>query len=67
MKLLVAFLRLIRSLNLLFIAMTQVLFQHAIVETVLDKAGAPRVLSNAHFILLVVSSRLVISSMTIST
>ncbi len=59
MKLLVAFLRLIRVLNLLFIAMTQVLFQHAIVETLLNKANAPRVLSNTHFILLVVSSLLI--------
>lgn len=59
MKLLVAFLRLVRLLNLLFIAITQVLFQYAIVQPVLKKADAPSALIYPQFILLVISSLLI--------
>jgi len=59
MKLLVAFLRLVRSLNLLFIAMTQFLFQYSIVLPILENAGAPPALSTLQFILLVVTSVLI--------
>jgi len=59
MKLLVAFLRLIRLLNLLFIAMTQVLFRYAIVQPIQEEAGIISILSDAQFILLVISSVLI--------
>jgi 4-hydroxybenzoate polyprenyltransferase len=56
MKLIVAFLRLIRSLNLLFIALTQILFQYCIILPSLKRAGALPELSNFHFALLVIAS-----------
>jgi 4-hydroxybenzoate polyprenyltransferase len=56
MKLLAAFFRLIRSMNLLFIAITQFLFQYCIVWPVFQKAGAPPVLSPVLFVLLVAAS-----------
>jgi 4-hydroxybenzoate polyprenyltransferase len=56
MKLIVAFLRLIRSLNLLFIALTQILFQYCIILPSLKRAGASPELSNFHFALLVIAS-----------
>lgn len=59
MKLLVAFLRLIRLLNLLFIAMTQVLFQYAIVQPITRQMPAPVILPTYQFILLVLSSVLI--------
>lgn len=60
MKLLVAFLRLIRTLNLLFIAATQVLFLYAIVQPIQQEAGIVYpILSVKYFILLVVSSLLI--------
>jgi 4-hydroxybenzoate polyprenyltransferase len=58
MKLLVAFLRLIRLLNLLFIAATQVLFQYAIVQPILDQMDY-QTLTNLQFSLLVLSSVLI--------
>jgi 4-hydroxybenzoate polyprenyltransferase len=59
MKLLVAFFRLIRSVNLLFIAITQLLFQYCIVGPVLKKANVPPVLSTPLFIMLMASSVLI--------
>jgi 4-hydroxybenzoate polyprenyltransferase len=59
MKLLVAFLRLIRLLNLLFIALTQVLFQYAIVLPILGQRGEDLALTNVQFALLVLSSVLI--------
>ena len=56
MKLLVAFFRLIRSLNLLFIAITQYLFQYCIVIPVLQKYGATTVFTTLTFALLVLAS-----------
>ena len=56
MKLIVAFLRLIRSLNLLFIALTQFLFQYCIIIPSLKKAGVEPQLNTLLFILLVVAS-----------
>jgi 4-hydroxybenzoate polyprenyltransferase len=59
MRLLVAFLRLIRLLNLLFIALTQVLFQYAIVQPIQHNAGVVSILSTTYFALLVTSSVLI--------
>lgn len=56
MKLVVAFFRLIRSLNLLFIALTQFLFQYCIVIPIFQRANAPLVLTPLLFILLVLTS-----------
>jgi len=59
MKLLTAFLRLIRSVNLLFIAITQLLFQYCIVLPVFQKANAPLVLNLPIFITLIAVSVLI--------
>ncbi|HUP12062.1 MAG TPA: UbiA family prenyltransferase, partial [Niastella sp.] len=59
MKLLAAFLRLIRSVNLLFIAITQLLFQYCIVWPISEKAQAPLVLTNPVFFILVAASVLI--------
>jgi 4-hydroxybenzoate polyprenyltransferase len=59
MKLLAAFFRLIRSVNLVFIALTQLLFQYCIAEPVLRQVNAPSVLSLPVFIILMVSSVLI--------
>lgn len=59
MKLLVAFLRLIRTLNLLFIALTQVLFQYAIVRPILQDAGVGSIMTTIQFALLVLASVLI--------
>lgn len=56
MKLLIAFFRLVRSLNLLFIAITQLLFYYCIVVPVFHKAGVPVPLPTLHFILLLLAS-----------
>ena len=56
MKLLIAFFRLIRSLNLLFIAITQYLFQYCIVIPFFEKSGKPLILPEPLFSLLVFSS-----------
>jgi 4-hydroxybenzoate polyprenyltransferase and related prenyltransferases len=56
MKLLAAFLRLIRSVNLLFIAITQLLFQYWIVAPVFTHTHAPLVMSWPVLLLLVLAS-----------
>jgi 4-hydroxybenzoate polyprenyltransferase len=59
MKLLAAFIRLIRSVNLLFIAITQLLFQYCIVGPVFQKAQVPPVLTLPVFITLIAASVLI--------
>lgn len=59
MKLLAAFIRLIRSVNLLFIAITQLLFQYCIVVPILQKVQAPPVLTTPVFITLIAASVLI--------
>ena len=59
MKLVLAFLRLIRSLNLLFIILTQCLFQYCIVLPLFEVMDAEPVLSPLYFFLLVLSSVLI--------
>ncbi|MFT3823734.1 MAG: geranylgeranylglycerol-phosphate geranylgeranyltransferase [Chitinophagaceae bacterium] len=59
MKLLVAFFRLIRWVNLLFIALTQLLFQYCIMLPVLNHAGAAPVFTPLTFSLLILSSVLI--------
>jgi 4-hydroxybenzoate polyprenyltransferase len=56
MKLIVAFFRLIRSLNLLFIALTQFLFQYCIIIPSLKKIGLSSNLNDQLFFLLLLSS-----------
>ena len=56
MKLLAAFLKLIRSLNLLFIAVTQLLFQYCIVVPALKQAGLPVQVGDGLFVLLMLAS-----------
>lgn len=56
MKLIVAFFRLIRSLNLLFIALTQFLFQYCIIIPSLNTAGVTPQLNTLLFLLLVFAS-----------
>lgn len=58
MKLLVAFLRLIRILNLLFIAMTQVLFQYAVMQPVVYELHG-QLMPTHIFVLLVLASVLI--------
>jgi len=59
MKLLAAFIRLIRSVNLLFIAITQLLFQYCIVWPVFHRVNSPLVLTTPVFSTLVVASVLI--------
>lgn len=59
MKLLIAFLRLIRSLNLLFILLTQALFQYAIIVPMFGIGSTSPALSNLYFWLLAISSVLI--------
>lgn len=54
-----AFFRLIRSVNLLFIAITQLLFQYCIVWPVFKKVNASLVLTTPVFIALIVASVLI--------
>jgi len=56
MKLIVAFFRLVRSLNLLFIALTQFLFQYCIIVPSLQAAGVNPQLDHVLFLLLVFAS-----------
>lgn len=56
MKTLLAFFRLIRSVNLLFIVFTQVLFQYAIIRPSLQLANLTPALSLEHFLLLMFAS-----------
>lgn len=59
MKLLVAFLRLVRSLNLVFIAFTQLLFLYCVVIPVFQQANMPLVIPIHHFVLLTIASVLI--------
>lgn len=59
MKLITAFLKLIRSLNLLFIVLTQFLFQYCIIIPSLKKAGLTPNLNHKLFILISLSSVLI--------
>ncbi|MFM9909052.1 MAG: geranylgeranylglycerol-phosphate geranylgeranyltransferase [Chitinophagaceae bacterium] len=59
MRLIVAFFRLVRSLNLLFIALTQFLFQYCIISPELTKIGVQPQLTHFLFFLLVLSSVLI--------
>ncbi len=56
MTAILGFFRLIRSLNLLFIIITQCLFQYCVIVPTLKKAGVGPQLSPLHFFLLVLSS-----------
>jgi 4-hydroxybenzoate polyprenyltransferase len=56
MKLIMGFLGLIRGLNLLFIALTQVLFQYFILVPIFDDAGMQPYLTGRLFILIVIAS-----------
>lgn len=56
MKLIIAFLRLVRWPNLVFIAITQVLFVYCIVHPVFLRASITPNLNNTAFILLIISS-----------
>jgi 4-hydroxybenzoate polyprenyltransferase len=59
MKLLAAFLRLIRSVNLVFIAITQLLFQYCIVAPIFQHANAPLALPAPVFAGLMTASVLI--------
>ncbi len=59
MKLLIAFARLVRWPNLLFIAITQLLFVYAIVHPILSNSGIVPNIRGIYFLLLVVSSVLI--------
>lgn len=56
MKLVFAFFRLIRSLNLIFIALTQIIFHYCIVLPVFHNAGIPPYLDGISFLMIVLSS-----------
>jgi len=56
LKLLPAFLRLVRWPNLLFIAITQILFVYCIVHPVFVRAGLSPNISGGYFVLLMISS-----------
>ncbi len=59
MKLLVAFLRLVRTLNLVFIAFTQLLFLYCVVIPVFQQANMPLVIPIFQIVLLVIASVLI--------
>jgi|ERR1043165_605566 4-hydroxybenzoate polyprenyltransferase len=59
MKPVIAFLRLIRWLNLIYIALTQYLVQYTIIKPALTKAGWNTTLDDLHFLLLVLSTILI--------
>jgi 4-hydroxybenzoate polyprenyltransferase len=59
MKLLVAFLRLVRTLNLVFIAFTQLLFLYCVVIPVFRQANMPLVIPIYQFVLLAIASVLI--------
>lgn len=56
MKLLIAFFRLVRTLNLLFIVLTQCLFQYCIVVPAFHQYGLETRLGGLNFVLLVIAS-----------
>lgn len=55
MKLIGAFLRLVRWPNLVFIALTQVMFKYCILQPVFDQAGLTTNVSGVHFVLIILS------------
>ena len=55
----ISFLRLIRYVNLLYIALTQYLVQYTIIKPILSQAGMSPTLDNLHFFLLVLSTVLI--------
>lgn len=59
MKGIISFLRLIRYINLLYIALTQYLVQYTIIEPILQQSGASTTLDVLHFSLLVLSTILI--------
>lgn len=59
MKLLVAFLRLVRTLNLVFIAFTQLLFLYCVIMPVFEQANMPLVIPEYLLVLLVIASVLI--------
>jgi len=59
MKSVIAFLRLIRAVNLLFVALTQYLVQYAVIRPILAQAGLQPTLDDLHFSLLVIATILV--------
>ena len=59
MKVLIAFLQMIRWVNLLFIVITQVLFRYCIILPVFEDSGIEPLLTNRLFILLVLASVLI--------
>ncbi|WP_315814397.1 geranylgeranylglycerol-phosphate geranylgeranyltransferase [Paraflavitalea speifideaquila] len=59
MKLLVAFLRLVRTLNLVFIAFTQLLFLYCVVIPVFQQSDMPLVIPIYQFVLLAIASVLI--------
>lgn len=59
MKLLVAFLRLVRTLNLVFIAFTQLLFLYCVIIPVFQQANMPLAIPVYLFVLLVIASVLI--------
>ncbi len=59
MRLLAAFLKLVRLPNLIFIALTQFLFHECIVHRILDKVGRPLALEGSIFNLVVAASVLI--------
>lgn len=62
MKPVIAFFRLIRWLNLLYIALTQYLVQYTVIKPILAQAGVSPTLDDFHFFLLVLSTILVASA-----
>ena len=62
MKPVIAFFRLIRWLNLLYIALTQYLVQYTVIKPILAQAGVKPTLDDLHFFLLVLSTILVASA-----
>lgn len=59
MKLLVAFFRLVRTLNLLFIAITQLLFYFCVVTPLFEQVGVAVPLSVPRFVILMIASVLI--------
>ena len=59
MNRLISFIRLIRSVNLLYIALTQYLVQYTVIRPILSQAGVKPTLDDFHFFLLVISTLLI--------
>lgn len=59
MKGILSFLRLIRYINLLYIALTQYLVQYTLIRPILAQAGVTTTLDDLHFFLLVLSTVLI--------